>query len=381
MLTENEKAIIKETVPVLQEKGTEITSFFYKRMFNQHPELKNMFNQTNQKRGLQSTALAQSVLAAALNIEDLTRILPVVKEIAYKHCALQVPPAGYDIVGENLIAAIEHVLSLENDNPIVQTWTKAYGEIANVFISVEKEIYEQMAWSGFKPFELIDIEQVTDNIKLFTIKSTEIDLSQFEPGQYITVDVESEKLPYRAKRHYSIVEGNVDQLSFAVKRDVTENNEGEVSTILHDEFKVGDMINLSAPVGDFTLNHVSKPQLFIGSGIGVTPLVPMFRHVVSSQGTAQFIQNTNDIDQIPFQEKLSKIANNEDNANYIIHDKNQNGYIDAEYLKQYLTDDTEIYVCGGTEFLKSIISILKEIGVASERVHFESFIPKLSVGV
>ncbi|MCD8786751.1 globin domain-containing protein [Staphylococcus gallinarum] len=381
MLTENEKAIIKETVPVLQEKGTEITSFFYKRMFNQHPELKNMFNQTNQKRGLQSTALAQSVLAAALNIEDLTRILPVVKEIAYKHCALQVPPAGYDIVGENLIAAIEHVLSLKNDNPIVQTWTKAYGEIANVFISVEKEIYEQMAWSGFKPFELIDIEQVTDNIKLFTIKSTEIDLSQFEPGQYITVDVESEKLPYRAKRHYSIVEGNVDQLSFAVKRDVTENNEGEVSTILHDEFKVGDMINLSAPVGDFTLNHVSKPQLFIGSGIGVTPLVPMFRHVVSSQGTAQFIQNTNDIDQIPFQEKLSEIANNEDNANYIIHDKNQNGYIDAEYLKQYLTDDTEIYVCGGTEFLKSIISILKEIGVATERVHFESFIPKLSVGV
>ncbi|MEB7037780.1 globin domain-containing protein [Staphylococcus gallinarum] len=381
MLTENEKAIIKETVPVLQEKGTEITSFFYKRMFNQHPELKNMFNQTNQKRGLQSTALAQSVLAAALNIEDLTRILPVVKEIAYKHCALQVPPAGYDIVGENLIAAIEHVLSLENDNPIVQTWTKAYGEIANVFISVEKEIYEQMAWSGFKPFELIDIEQVTDNIKLFTIKSTEIDLSQFEPGQYITVDVESEKLPYRAKRHYSIVEGNVDQLSFAVKRDVTENNEGEVSTILHDEFKVGDMINLSAPVGDFTLNHVSKPQLFIGSGIGVTPLVPMFRHVVSSQGTAQFIQNTNDIDQIPFQEKLSEIANNEDNASYIIHDKNQNGYIDAEYLKQYLTDDTEIYVCGGTEFLKSIISILKEIGVATERIHFESFIPKLSVGV
>ena len=53
----------------------------------------------------------------------------------------------------------------------------------------------------------------------------------------------------------------------------------------------------------------------------------------------------------------------------------------CEYLKQYLTDDTEIYVCGGTEFLKSIIGILKEIGVATERVHFESFIPKLSVGV
>lgn len=381
MLTEKEKAIIKETVPVLQDKGTEITSFFYKRMFNEHPELKNMFNQTNQKRGLQSTALAQSVLAAALNIEDLTRILPVVKEIAYKHCALQVPPAGYDIVGENLIAAIEHVLSLENDNPIVQTWTKAYGEIANVFIAVEKEIYEKMAWSGFKPFEITKIEQVTDNIKLFTVTSTEIDLSQFLPGQYITVDVESEKLPYRAKRHYSIVEGSKSELSFAVKRDVTEENIGEVSTILHDEFKVGDKIDLSAPVGEFTLNNASKPQLFIGSGIGVTPLVPMFKHIVEAQGDAQFIQNTDDIEQIPFQNMLSEIAATQPNVSYIIHDKNKNGYIDNSYLKQYISNETEIYVCGGTEFLKSIIGVLKELDVPTERVHFESFIPKLSVGI
>ncbi|MGV3033238.1 globin domain-containing protein, partial [Staphylococcus chromogenes] len=75
MLTQEEKGIILETVPVLQEKGTEITAKFYGRMFNQHPELRNMFNQTNQKKGFQSTALAQSVLAAAVNIEDLTPIL------------------------------------------------------------------------------------------------------------------------------------------------------------------------------------------------------------------------------------------------------------------------------------------------------------------
>jgi len=59
MLTEQEKGIVKETVPVLQERGTEITSYFYNRMFQQHPELKNMFNQTNQQKGFQSTALAQ----------------------------------------------------------------------------------------------------------------------------------------------------------------------------------------------------------------------------------------------------------------------------------------------------------------------------------
>ena len=119
--------------------------------------------------------------------------MPVVKEIAYKHCALEVPPAGYDIVGENLIEAIKAVVGLEDDHPIIQTWKKAYQEIADVFIQVEKDIYASMLWEGFQPFEIEKIEQLSSDIKAFTVKSTDYDLSQFTPGEYITVDVSSEK--------------------------------------------------------------------------------------------------------------------------------------------------------------------------------------------
>ena len=381
MLNEKERNIIKETVPVLQHKGEEITSYFYNRMFTRHPELKNMFNQTNQKKGLQSTALAQSVLAAAINIDDLTRIMPVVKEIAYKHCALQVPEAGYDIVGENLLAAIQNVLGLPEDDAIIATWAKAYGEIASVFINVEKDIYNEMTWDGFKPFEIINIEPTTSDIKAFTVKSDEYNLSKFEAGQYITVDVESDKLEYRAKRHYSIVEGDEHTLTFAVKRDVTDSHEGEVSTILHDEMQVGGTINLSAPVGGFGIVNDTAPQLFIGSGIGVTPLIPMFNEITKSNVKVDFIQNVESVQEIPFNNKIEDIANNNDNGSYIIHDKQKNGYIDATYLSQFISADTEIYVCGGVKFLQSIITILKEIGVEEQRIHFESFIPRLSVGV
>ncbi|MGJ7586796.1 globin domain-containing protein [Staphylococcus shinii] len=381
MLNEKERDIIKETVPVLQQKGEEITSYFYNRMFTRHPELKNMFNQTNQKKGLQSTALAQSVLAAATNIDDLTRIMPVVKEIAYKHCALQVPEAGYDIVGENLLAAIQNVLGLPEDDVIIATWAKAYGEIASVFINVEKDIYDEMAWDGFKPFEIINIEPTTSDIKVFTVKSNEYNLSKFEAGQYITVDVESDKLEYRAKRHYSIIEGDEHTLTFAVKRDVTDFHEGEVSTILHDEMQIGETINLSAPVGGFGVVNNTAPQLFIGSGIGVTPLIPMFNEVASSNVKVDFIQNVENIEEIPFYSRIEDIANNNDNASYIIHDKQKAGYMDATYLSQFISADTEIYVCGGVKFLKSIITTLKEMGVEEQRLHFESFIPRLSVGV
>ena len=132
--------------------------------------------------------------------------MPVVKEIAYKHCALEVPPAGYDIVGENLIEAIKAVVGLEDDHPIIQTWKKAYQEIADVFIQVEK-ISMLVCFGKVSNLLKSKIEQLSSDIKAFTVKSTDYDLSQFTPGEYITVDVSSEKIPYRAKRHYSIVSG------------------------------------------------------------------------------------------------------------------------------------------------------------------------------
>ena len=381
MLTQEEKGIILETVPLLQEKGTEITSKFYNRMFNQHPELRNMFNQTNQKKGFQSTALAQSVLAAAVNIEDLTPILPIVKEIAYKHCALDVRPEHYPIVGENLLAAIQEVTGLDADHPIIQTWGKAYGDIADAFISVEKDIYAHMAWEGFKPFKIEKIEQITHNIKAFTVVSDEIDLSQFIPGQYITVDVESEKLPYRAKRHYSIIDGDKNFLTFGVRREVGDGHEGEVSTVLHDEFNEGDDINLSAPVGGFQLHNTDKPQLFLGSGVGVTPLVSMYRQAVQQAPKAQFINVAASEADVAFKDEIDNITAQGTDAHVHNHLRDQEGYLQAEELKQYLTDDTQVYICGGTPFLQSMIQELKTLNFNEDNIYFETFVPRLSVNV
>src|SRR5699024_7447870 len=199
MLTQKEISIIKDTVPLLKEEGQTITSKFYKRLFETHPELKNVFNQTNQKKGLQSSALAMAVLAAADNIDDLSPIVPAIMPVVYKHCALQVKPEHYPIVGENLLWAIKEVTGLTDDSEVIQTWGKAYQAIADAFIGLEQEVYSNMAWDGFQPFKVTDIKEQTDIIKSFTITSENIDLSQFVPGQYITVDVASDKLPYRAK--------------------------------------------------------------------------------------------------------------------------------------------------------------------------------------
>ncbi|AQD19539.1 TPA: nitric oxide dioxygenase [Staphylococcus aureus] len=381
MLTEQEKDIIKQTVPLLKEKGTEITSIFYPKMFKAHPELLNMFNQTNQKRGMQSSALAQAVMAAAVNIDNLSVIKPVIMPVAYKHCALQVYAEHYPIVGENLLKAIQDVTGLEEHDPVIQAWAKAYGVIADVFIQIEKEIYDQMMWIGFKPFKITNIKQESEDIKSFTVETEEYDFSEFTPGQYITVDVSSDKLPYRAKRHYSIVSGEKNHLTFGVKRDVTTEHEGEVSTILHDEIKEGDMINLAAPVGGFVLENTTEPQLFLGSGIGVTPLVAMYEAASAKGLDTQMVQVAENEQHLPFKDNFNSIASHHDNAKLYTHLKDKQGYIGAEELQVFLANKPEIYICGGTKFLQSMIEALKSLNYDMDRVHYETFIPRLSVAV
>ncbi len=53
---------VKATVPVLAEHGEAITTRFYQLLFQNHPELKNIFNQTNQRKGRQPKALANTVM-------------------------------------------------------------------------------------------------------------------------------------------------------------------------------------------------------------------------------------------------------------------------------------------------------------------------------
>lgn len=380
MVNKEEIEIINSTVPILQEKGVEITSLFYKRLFEQHPELRDVFNQPNQKQGFQSTALATAVLAAAQHIDDLTPIVPVVMPVAHKHCALQVMPEHYPIVGENLLIAIQEVTGLEADDPIIQTWGKAYGEIADAFIGIEKGLYAEMSWDGFKPFEVLAVRMETDIIKSFTVKSDEISSISYKPGQYITVDVQVPGLPYRAKRHYSVVDVQDGKLTFAVRKEDFNSNRGEVSTYLHEDINAGDTINLSAPIGTFGVENADKPQLFIGSGIGITPLFPMYRETSGTNDDVQFIQVSDNADNVAFETELKNIAANE-NVQLHNHLRDKEGYLMSDELKKFIKDDQEIYVCGGVTFIQSIVKELGKAGVDKGSIHYELFVPRLATTV
>src|SRR5699024_10832600 len=177
------------------------------------------------------------------------------------------------------------------------------------------------------------------------------------------------------------VDGDKNFLTFGVRRDVTEEHEGEVSTVLHDEAKGGDTLLLSAPVGGFGLANKANKQLFLGSGVGVTPLVSMHQVAVDAGLTATFLQSTSNPQNVAFEEKLEDITAKSSIAQFDKHFRDQDGFIDAEQLKQYLDGETEVYVCGGNSFLKAMITELQKLEVPMDNIHFETFIPRLSFSV
>ena len=142
MLDQRTVEIIKSTVPALKEHGLEITKTFYKNMFENNPEVKPLFDMARQESGEQPKALAMTVLAAAQNIDNLESLLPAVKKIGEKHCDANIKPEHYPIVGSNILGAFKEVLGDAATDEVLEAWGKAYEVIAQVFIDVEKGIYE-----------------------------------------------------------------------------------------------------------------------------------------------------------------------------------------------------------------------------------------------
>lgn len=405
MLSQKTIDIIKFTVPVLEVHGVEITTVFYKNLFEEHPELLNIFNHSNQNQGRQQTALANAVLAAAQYIDRLEMIFPVVKQIAEKHRSLGVKPEHYPIVGKHLVRAIKEVLDDAATDEIIHAWADAYGAISSVFINVEQELYEQVAsqtngWRDFKLFKVIDKVKESDVITSFYLAPADQSaIPVFEPGQYITVRLQIPGEPYLVNRQYSLSAApNKEYFRISVKRESEPNKpQGKVSNYLHDHINNGDVIEMTAPAGEFTLKRTSSgPVVFISGGVGITPFISMVNSIANSEPNryVSFIHASKNGRQQAFKNEVTELAKqmtdyhlsfiyeNPSETDRLDKHFKKEGYINTEWLKENaVVDGAEYYVCGPVPFLQAILRGLKELRIPEEQIHYEFFGPSMKLDV
>ncbi|WP_131667515.1 globin domain-containing protein [Psychrobacter pygoscelis] len=392
--------IVKSTVPVLEEHGTTITKVFYQNMFAEHPELLDIFNETNQKIGRQQNALASTVLAAAKHLDQLEVLLPQVTQISHKHRALQIKPEHYPIVGKHLLGAIKEVLGDAANDDIINAWAEAYGDIAEVFIQLEQAMYEQAMWDGFASFKVVDKTLTGTDIAAFTVvpnpdatsqnsdeaQNIDLDKLTLTAGQYITVKTDPEDSDHLALRHYSLCSTHTDKgIQFAVRRDNRDEHRGLVSNHLHDNVEVGDTLLLSAPAGDFALDSSlimqnEIPLALISAGVGITPVLAMLEAQVSANPKRPIIwayacQNA---EHHAFKARVEALLEQAEQVEKHIFYSEEGQLLNEEWLAT-LPVPADVYTCGSMAFMDSIIDGLIALKHSADSVHYEPFGPKMSL--
>lgn len=399
MLTESHKATILATVPILRENGVTLTKYFYNRMFTHNPELKNLFNMGNQQNGKQQTALAMAVLAYAENISNPGVLMPVVDMIGHKHSSLDIQPAQYAIVGENLIESIKEVLGELATDDVIESWSLAYQQLADLMIGHEQNIYNQKiarqnGWTGWKPFKVINKVVESEEITSFYLAPVDgSGVPPHIPGQYISIKVFLPELQLFQPRQYSIsCAPNKEYFRISVKKELGNNlqPDGMISNYLHNSIQSGDEIEITSPSGTFVLNENERNKVFISGGIGQTPLLSMLETLVqktNQQLEITWIHGCRNSQVHAFQDHLESLKTSSQKIKtHTFYDSckefaiNQNiyeGVLDLNSLTDWKIDtEAEYYICGPTPFIKKQYEFLVEKQVNKERIFFEEFGPQ-----
>lgn len=408
-LTKDQVDIIKSTVPILEEGGTELTKHFYSKMLKENETVRPYFNKTHQQNFSQPKALARSLLAYARNIENLEALDSMVETIVQKHCSINVLPEHYPIIGKYLLQALVDVLGKDvATDAVLDAWGAAYQALADILIEAEGIVYESNAkadggWSGYREFKVSRKVPETENVISFYLKPVD-GKAIIEPqaGQYLGF-----KFPMESgdvyTRQYSISSVyNEDEPYYRIS--VKRIPGGLISKFFHDQVKMGDVVYVTPPYGDLVVddNNTTDPVVILGAGIGVTPLIPITKKAVDLGREVTFVQVERDVKHQPFA-KFFKEMSEKPNFTYKGYfssavpeeatvDKESEGYqkhldlpegavhgrFDKEALKSVMEKykgNTDIYLVGPPQFMHDVRNYFAEFANDKYNVHYEFFGP------
>lgn len=392
-LTEQETAIIKATVPLLETGGETLTKHFYATMLSTHPEVVPFFNKAHQASGDQPRALANAVLMYAKNIERLENLGPLVNRIINKHVSLDINLEHYSVVGSCLLQAIREVLGAEiATDDVIAAWASAYGQLVTILAGAEQAIYDSVAaapggWKGDREFVVKDKVKESDEITSFYMESADgKPIKAYEAGQYIGLHIFVNG--DETRRQYSLsCASNDKHYRISVKREPG----GVVSNHLHDNVQIGDKLTLYPPSGDFKLVESTKPIVFVTAGVGITPAIAMLEEVLRNEKFANrpihFIHCARTRAVQAFHNYLTELAHKHFNLTYYnvysretVHSAvnfHSNSRITEEKLKEWLPadKDLEVYFLGAKEFMRDVKKYLLDLGVPAAQLHWEFFGP------
>lgn len=247
----------------------------------------------------------------------------------------------------------------------------------------------------FRPYTVVARHQESQLITSFVLEPADGQpVSSCQPGQYLvfrfTVNGQT------VLRNYSVSADSAEQgqLRISVKHEQapsgTDLPAGVGSSYLHEDIQIGDSLTAAGPMGEFVLDEESeRPVVLLSGGVGITPLLCMLQRLVKhSTRKVYFLHACENGDLHAFGHEVQALAQSRVGVSAIFYYRRpseadqrlpwsyMDGIISREHLQVLLPlDDYDMYLCGPSGFMQANYALLRSLGVAQERIHYEFFGP------
>jgi ferredoxin-NADP reductase/MOSC domain-containing protein YiiM/ferredoxin len=242
------------------------------------------------------------------------------------------------------------------------------------------------AWPGFRPLKISRIDRESGSVtSIAFVSNDDRPLAAALPGQSIVLRLQPK--PYSAVllRNYSLSDlPATDHYRVSVKQELN----GAASTYLHTQIRVGDLIDVAAPRGSFTLKSGDNPVVLLSAGVGATPVLAML-HALAHENSPRevwWLFGARNRDEHPFAEESRELLKSLPHGqSYICYsrpnpqdrravDFDEPGHLAAGVLEKLsIPHDADFYLCGPATFLRDLTAGLKASGISNDRVHSEIF--------
>jgi len=237
------------------------------------------------------------------------------------------------------------------------------------------------AWSGFRSLRVAGIRRESAGISSFLLVPADDDAATpaAAPGQYLTLRVRPDDGAPALTRSYSLsTVPDEHGYRISVKR------EGAASRYLHDRVKVGDVLEVAAPRGDFVLRDGAGPVVLISAGVGATPVLAMLHALVTEQSAREvwWLHGARNRDEHAFASEVDALLATLPGAHRVVAysrpdggaGNDLSGRLDGAALDRLgVPTDADHYICGPDAFMRAIGAALTAHGVEPARVATETF--------
>ncbi len=223
-------------------------------------------------------------------------------------------------------------------------------------------------------------EIVRETARVHTIVLDVPEWSEHRAGQHLDIRLTAED-GYRAEREYSIASAPGEPAAITVER----LEDGEVSSYLVGEIRVGDAFEVRGPLGGYFVwgPEDGGPLLLVAGGSGVVPLRSMLRHRDRSGSDVpiRLLYSSRSLDEVIYRTELDEAIDGVEVVYTLTRAQppGWDGYarrVDAALLREVAWPPEEsphTFVCGPTSFVETVARELVDLGYRPERVKTERF--------